>query len=78
MLPHHDMQKYPGSVNIYIFAKTSIDSMSMKTRYSILNEMTKNIKLISKPSINQTHREKRIAWTEKILENKFQAGSIHR
>ena len=72
------VNRKPNSTNIYIFSKAGIDPMSRKTIYSIFNKMTRNIKLISRPSLNQTHKEKCIDLGRKIPENKFTTGSIHR
>ena len=62
----------PNGTSASIFAKAGVVPMSRKTRCSVLNEMARNVKPISRPPLNKTHKEKRIAWAEKYMKTDFQ------
>ena len=66
------INKEPNGTSSSIFAKAGIAAMSRKTRCSVLNELARNVKPISRPPLNQTHKKKRMAWAEKYMKTDFQ------
>lgn len=62
----------PNATSASIFAKAGIAPVGRKTRCSVLNEMARNVKPISRPPLNQTHKDKRIVWAETYMKTDFQ------
>ena len=54
-------QKGPNGTSASIYPKVDINPKSKKGRCSALNEIVRNVKLVSKPSLNQTHKKKRFS-----------------
>lgn len=67
-----EVNKDPNDTSRSIFIKAGVAAMSRKTRCSILNEIARNVKPISKPPLNQTNMKKRIAWAQKYMKTDFQ------
>ncbi|XP_076048296.1 uncharacterized protein LOC143029529 [Oratosquilla oratoria] len=57
------VNREPNGTSASIFAKAGVDPMSRKTRCSVLNEMARNVKPISRPPLDRTHKEKRVKLT---------------
>ncbi|MEM9078998.1 MAG: transposase [Bacteroidota bacterium] len=62
----------PNDTSASIFQKAGVAKMSRATRCSVLNEMAKNIKPISRPPLNETHKQKRLVWAQMYLKTHFE------
>ena len=64
--------KQPCNTSAAIFDKAGVPSVSRQTRCNVLHDIAKNIKPITRPVLNKTHKEKRIMWAEKYMKTDFQ------
>ena len=69
---HRQVNREPNGFCASIFSLAGIDPVSRKIKFSVLDEMARNVKPISRPALNKTHKEKDIALAEKYLKTDFQ------
>jgi len=69
---HRQLIREPNGTSASIFQKAGAAQMSRATRCSVLNEIAKNIKPISRPPLNETHKQKRLDWAQMYLKTNFE------
>ena len=68
---HRQLIREPNGTSASIFQNAGAAQTSRATRCSVLNEIAKNNKPISRPPCNQTHKQKRLDWAQRYLKTNF-------